>query len=249
MLSNTRCNRAVTTTTTQISNKPTPLIRAMTSHRSPSNLHAIRLYTNPGSRGKICEWVLSELDLPHEAVVVNMRAGEHKQPSFLAINPFGKVPAMEDGDLKLFESGAILLHLASKYGKLDENSTSRLAVWSLFANSTMASAFFSPSGRNQMAEILRVIDTLLSKSSHIEGNEFSLSDVAVGSYLLYLPLFYPDMFPSFCKEYPKVWSYMLDLASRPKCPDSYKEGLRSVNPDPAGGSSPTFLSNLFGKKN
>jgi glutathione S-transferase len=209
-----------------------------------TRLHAIKLYTNPGSRGKICEWALDELEILYEPVMLDMRSGDHKKPAFLQINPFGKVPAMEDGDLKLFESGAILLHLAARSGKLSPDELSRVSVWSLFSNSTMATAFFSPSGRGQMNDILKVLNDLLSRSKHLEGDEFSLSDIAVGSYLLYLPLFYPDMFPSFAKDYPKVYEYMIALASRPKCPVPYKEGLKQV-----AGSSAGFLSNLFGKKN
>ncbi len=47
----------------------------------------------------------------------------------LEINPFGKVPALEDGDLKLFESGAILLHLANKYGKLAPDAFGKACQW------------------------------------------------------------------------------------------------------------------------
>ena len=236
MLSSVKCNRMPRpfSTTQQTS----------IAKSSTSRLHAIKLYTNPGSRGKICEWALAELGVQYESIVLDMRAGEHKKPVFLSINPFGKVPAMEDGDLKLFESGAILLHVATRYGKLEPDEISRLGVWSLFSNSTLATAFFSPSGKNQMGEMLTVLNDLLTKSKYLEGNNFTLSDIAVGSYLLYLPLFYPDMFPAFSTTYPKVFEYMLALAARPQCPEAYSEGLKKV-----AGSSSGFLSNLFGKKN
>jgi glutathione S-transferase len=81
---------------------------------SKVSAHAIKLYTNPGSRGKISEWVLSELKLPYETVILDMRSGEHKTPEYLEINPFGKVPAMEDGEriclLNIFPSFILLLH-------------------------------------------------------------------------------------------------------------------------------------------
>lgn len=56
------------------------------------------LYPMPlPSRGKIAEWVLAELKLDYSTVLLDMRKGEHKQPSYLAINPWGKVPGLEDG--------------------------------------------------------------------------------------------------------------------------------------------------------
>lgn len=65
---------------------------------------------------------LEELKLPYEAVNLDMRAGEHKRPEYLKVHPFGKVPALQDGDVSLFESGAICLYLFNKYGKLSPDA-------------------------------------------------------------------------------------------------------------------------------
>lgn len=54
------------------------------------------------------------------------------------------------------------------------------------------------------------------------GTEFSVGDIAVGSYLLYLPLFFPDLDLT---QYANVWSYMQRLAARPTCPAPYKEAM------------------------
>ena len=65
---------------------------------------------------------------------VDLRAGAHKQPDYLAINRFGQVPALVDGDLKLCQSGSILLYLADKFGKMGgktrrgEGTGARVAV-------------------------------------------------------------------------------------------------------------------------
>lgn len=56
------------------------------------------------------------------------------------------------------------------------------------------------------------------------GKEFSVSDVAVGSYLLYLPLFFPNM-P--LTKYKHLWDYMKRIVSRPGVPSSYKEGMEA----------------------
>ncbi|KAK8950121.1 Glutathione S-transferase 3 [Platanthera guangdongensis] len=59
--------------------------------------------------------VLNELDLDYELVTVDLTIGAHKNPDYLAFNPFGQLPAFEDGDIKLFESRAIARYLAANY--------------------------------------------------------------------------------------------------------------------------------------
>lgn len=59
------------------------------------------------------------------------------------VNPFGKVPALQDGELCLFESGALLTYLADKYGELETaEERARASQWVLFANSTLANSVF-----------------------------------------------------------------------------------------------------------
>jgi glutathione S-transferase len=77
----------------------------------------LKLYGGARSRASIVQWYLEELEVPYEFVKLDMQAGEHLKPEYLAINPVGKVPAIVDGDFQLWESGAILLYLADKYGK------------------------------------------------------------------------------------------------------------------------------------
>ena len=77
----------------------------------------LKLYGGARSRASIVQWYLEELELPYEFVLLDMQAGEHLQPAFREINPFGKVPAIIDGNLRLWESGAILLYLAERYVK------------------------------------------------------------------------------------------------------------------------------------
>nr|WP_330359425.1 glutathione S-transferase N-terminal domain-containing protein [Moorena bouillonii] len=76
----------------------------------------LKLYSGLRSRATIVQWYLEELGVPYEYILLDMKAGEHKQPEYLSINPMGKVPAIVDGDFKLWESGAILVYLANKYG-------------------------------------------------------------------------------------------------------------------------------------
>jgi glutathione S-transferase len=60
--------------------------------------------------------LLALLERPYEKHTVNLPAGEHKQPAYLAINPLGQVPALEDGEVVLHDSQAIVTYLARKYG-------------------------------------------------------------------------------------------------------------------------------------
>src|SRR4028119_1947768 len=99
----------------------------------------LKLYGGARSRASIVQWYLEELGEPYEFILLDMQSGEHQQPEFLAINPIGKVPAIVDGDFKLWESGAILVYLADKYGKLPAalEAKSTIIQWILFANATL----------------------------------------------------------------------------------------------------------------
>jgi glutathione S-transferase len=75
----------------------------------------IKLYGDGFSHAVIVKWYLEELQLPYEFVVVDLKEGQNFQPDYVAINPFSKVPAIDDNGFILWESGAILTYLASKY--------------------------------------------------------------------------------------------------------------------------------------
>jgi len=78
--------------------------------------NSITLYTCDGTPNptKACI-AFEELGLDYRAHQINIMKGEQKEPAFLEINPNGRVPALQDGNLRVFESGAILLYLADKY--------------------------------------------------------------------------------------------------------------------------------------
>ena len=81
----------------------------------------ITLYTAPTPNGWKASCTLEELGLPYQVKPVNLSANEQKTPDFLKINPNGRIPAIVDhdaGDFAVFESGALMLYLAEKTGKL-----------------------------------------------------------------------------------------------------------------------------------
>lgn len=77
----------------------------------------IKLYYHPSPNPLKVALYLEEAGLPYELVPVDTRKGEQHLPSFLAINPNGKTPALTDGDATVFDSNAILLYLAEKAGR------------------------------------------------------------------------------------------------------------------------------------
>jgi glutathione S-transferase len=84
--------------------------------RSGGIAMTIKLYTWPQSSGTKVAWALEELGLPYERVVLDRTKGENRASEYLAIHPSGRVPALVDGDVRLFESTAILAWLGDKYG-------------------------------------------------------------------------------------------------------------------------------------
>jgi glutathione S-transferase len=173
----------------------------------------LKLYGGARSRATIVQWYLEELAIPYEFVVLDMSAGEHRQPDFLAINPMGKVPAIVDGDFRLWESGAILLYLTETYSPISTTVKQRaeIAQWVLYANATLGPGIFVEASREREMRQLTVLDHLLATKPYLLGEEFSVADVAVGSILAYIPLMLKlDLSP-----YPSVLSYLERLGARP----------------------------------
>lgn len=172
------------------------------------------LYGGARTRASIVQWYLEELNLPYEYVSLNLQAGEHRQPDYLAINPVGKVPAIVDGDLKLWESGAILLYLADRYTQTCTTPEQRaeLAQWVLFANATLGPGIFVEANRErEMPRLLAFLDQHLESRSFLLGESFGVADVAVGSFLAYMPIMLKIGF----EQYPAIDRYLKRLAERP----------------------------------
>jgi glutathione S-transferase len=175
----------------------------------------LKLYGGARSRASIVQWYLEELGVPYEFVLLNMmEKGEHLQPEFLAINPMGKVPAIVDGDFKLWESGAILLYLAQKHGKMPTSLEQQAEIfqWVLFANSTLATGIFVEASRErETPKLLTPLNAIFEQQPFVLGKEFSVADVAVGSVLGYIPM----MLKMDLSAYPAVVDYIKRMSERP----------------------------------
>ncbi|MGG6293501.1 glutathione S-transferase family protein [Leptolyngbya sp. AN02str] len=173
----------------------------------------LKLYGGARSRASIVKWYLEEQGIPYEYVLLDMQAGEHREPAYLAINPMGKVPAIVDGDFTLWESGAILLYLDEKYGaaaSIEERS--RRAQWVLFANATLGPGIFIESSRErEFPKLIGGLSECLAQQLYLLGDTLTVADIAVGSMLAYMPLMLGLNF----KEYPIVESYVQRITERP----------------------------------
>ena len=162
----------------------------------------IILYGGPQTRASMPRWYMEEMGIPYELVEVSLANGDHLKDDFLSVNPFAKLPAMKDKSvldannhpLTLFESGAILLHLAEHYGGeiLRPGDRSLISQWTHFANSTLAFAIFVP---DQKTKILpRILTELNSEiaTGYFINNKWGAADCAISSYLAYIKLFFPN---------------------------------------------------------
>ena len=151
------------------------------------------------------ELMLSLLQLPYEAIDVDLLRGEHRKPEFLAMNPFGQVPVIRDGELTLADSNAILVYLDGRYAPgqwLPRDPVGAAAVqrWLSIAAGPLAFGPATarvihlfcrpddPSDAQRRAEALfGVMDPLLAQSEWLAGERPTLADVAMYSYTVTAP--------------------------------------------------------------
>lgn len=115
----------------------------------------LRLHWSPDSANIVIRLALEELGLPFEAVRVDRARQGHKAPEYLKLNPQGLLPVLEDGEIVLFETGAILVHLAERTGLLgpdgpearDPQARAAFLKWLFYLSNTvhadLRAAFYS----------------------------------------------------------------------------------------------------------
>eukprot|EP00884_Botryococcus_braunii_P005595 jgi/Botrbrau1/15036/Bobra.320_2s0010.1 len=173
----------------------------------------LTIYSAPESRGSIAEWFVKELDVPHEIKFLDLKKKEQKSPWFLKLNPFHRVPVLEDGDFVLYESGAILLYLQNECaGPLTSKDLGLVSQWVLFGNSTVNDAMYT---QEKAETLLSELDPVLEGKDYLVGRGFTAADVAVTSYILYMPMMLPELKLS---KWPNVHRYTSAIAQRDACP-------------------------------
>jgi GSH-dependent disulfide-bond oxidoreductase len=159
----------------------------------------IDLYTAATPNGHKISIALEELALPYELHVLSLSGGDQKRPAFLAISPNGRIPAIVDrdeDDFAVFESGAILVYLAEKAGRLlpaDMKGRSRVMQWLMFQMAGIgpmmgqANVFFRylpekiplaiDRYHGECRRLFRVLDRQLTEHEFLAG-EYSIADIA-----------------------------------------------------------------------
>lgn len=190
----------------------------------------IKLFRHPLSgHAHRVELFLSLLNVPTELVFVDLANGAHKTPEFLAMNPFGQVPVIDDNGVVLSDANAILVYLAQKYDisaqwlPKDPLPAAQVQRWLSVAAGQIASGpatarlitvFGAPydaeSAIARSHALLNVIEQELSKRPFLAGNQVSLADVAGYTYIAHAPEGNVSL-----ADYPQVRAWLARIEALP----------------------------------
>jgi len=194
----------------------------------------ITIYHVPASRSARVRWLLEELGVDYRLETLSLTDGSLKTPEYLAKNPLGKVPTLEDGDVAIFESGAIVQHLLERYGRgrlaPAPGSPERPAFlqWLHWSEASfmpplgeiVQHSFLRPEAeripgvvadaRRRLGRLLDVLEQELAGRDHLLPSGFSAADVMQGYGIQLAKLL--GQLPA---DRPRVGAYLERLAARP----------------------------------
>lgn len=192
----------------------------------------ITIYGSPRSSAGRCVWALEEAGVAYTLKDVDMKNKEHKSAEYLKINPMGKVPAMVDGDVKLFESMGINYYIADNYKKelLGTNALERgLSIqWSFWATSELQppiieifiqKVFMPDDKRDQniiennlkkLPTLLNVLNNSLENRKYLAGNVFTIGDINTASVVSICPMIGINF-----NDYPHISKWLGTINERP----------------------------------
>ena len=191
----------------------------------------LRIYGVPKSRAFRALWVAEELGIPYENVPVDAAEGA-KRPEYLAVNPVGKIPAIDDDGFRLSESLAITTYLVKRHGGpllpaslQDEASAMQWALWGATeierpAIDMVSNRYVLPperrdaalarSAEEKLERPLAVLDAQLGKAPYLLGASFTVADLNVSS-LLYTAWFNKVDF----SRWPRIAGWLERCLTRP----------------------------------
>ncbi len=195
----------------------------------------MKLYEFAPTRSIRVRWVLQELGVEFEAISINLLAGEHRTPAFLAINPAGKLPVLVDGVHSITESVAITLYLAEKYPDrnfvpTDLTLRTQLYRWLFFAATELEQPLWRISRHTALypeesrlpAEIPLARQDFTSMAvvleNHMSGRHFVVGEhVTVADFVLAYTLDWANEM-QLLATFPTLVTYMERMYERPKAP-------------------------------
>jgi glutathione S-transferase len=186
----------------------------------------VLLHHAPMSRSNIVSWMLEEMGIPYRVNLLSLERQEQKNPAFLAINPMGKVPALEHRGIVVTEAAAICAYLADAFPetklapKIDDPLRGPYCRWIFFAPGSLEPAAFdrmngrSTSGprASSYGDYDTTIETAamaVAKGPYVLGERFSAADVVLGSHIIW------DMMMKALPERPDFTAYGARLKQRP----------------------------------
>jgi glutathione S-transferase len=194
----------------------------------------LTLFHSAQSRSIRPRWLLEELGVPYELKRLDLQAGDQKKPEFLKVNPNGAVPALVDGEVTLFESGAICQYLADRFP--DKGFAPAVGTpargyyyqWIHFAMSGLEPPLLTiflhtvmkaeneripqlvPPAREQLKAALAVLEQALAGRTVLVGDDLTVADIMVGSTLAWA-----QMLGLIDAGTPALAAYMGRLMGRP----------------------------------
>jgi glutathione S-transferase len=192
-------------------------------------------------------WALEEVGQAYEVRLVSF--GSMKEPAHLALHPFGQIPTYEEGDLALFESGAIVFHIAERHAGLlpdDANARARAITWMFAALSTVEppileltiaklvegdkpwSAERLPLVQNRIRDRLGALSVRLGGADWLDG-AFSAGDLMMVTVLLRLKV------SGMLNEYPNLSAYVARGEARPAYKRAFEAQLAVFTGQPPAG--------------
>lgn len=205
----------------------------------------ITLYYAPATAAMVVHWLLIELDVPHTLHKVDLDAGEHKQPAYLAINPAGVVPALVIDGQPLCEAAAIALHLADAYPARGFAPTpgtlarARYYQWMFFLANTMQPAFRAwfyptePAGEAHVAAVQtqargRIEAGWAQLDAHLAAHgPYLLGDkISTADFMLTMLMRWSRNMPRTALAWPALARVAAAMKARPSFKELYaREGL------------------------
>lgn len=193
----------------------------------------MKLYFNPMTRATRPRWILEELGQSYELAPIDVMKGEQKQAEYMKVHPLGAVPAMQDGGFTMFESAAIVMHLADKFPEkglapaVGSQERAEYYQWILFAMTEaepplvqilqhtrfLPEADRSPAviekSSKRFKTVATVIQDRLQGREYIVGNRFTAADIVLGGVV-----YFGNMLGQI-GDHPGLQTYVKRLMERP----------------------------------